>query len=160
MRKMGVTVITRPLRYHWDWGHKQKLPAPWAGAAPQTVTLTPYERPQEKGIDLVLALDAVEFVLTDVCDVAIVVSLDRDLFEIPQAVANLKKFLTRPVRLEAAVPVPDGLKNPKTLPRFAYTHQITSAVFQSTHDNTHYNVPDSMWSEPELPEKLPPIAGP
>jgi uncharacterized LabA/DUF88 family protein len=158
MRKMGVTVVTRPLRYHWDWGHQKKLPRPGDGAPPQAVTLTPYERPQEKGIDLVLALDVVEFVLTDACDVAIIVSLDRDLYEIPQAVTNLRKFVTRPVRLEAAVPVPDGQKNPKTLPRFAYTHQITSAVFQATRDDTDYNVPDAVWTEPMLPAKLPPIS--
>jgi hypothetical protein len=29
MRREGVTVVTRPLRYHWDWGHPgQRLPAP------------------------------------------------------------------------------------------------------------------------------------
>jgi len=46
-------------------------------------------RPQEKGIDLVIGLDVVEFLLTRVCDVAIIVSLDRDLYEIPQAAQNL-----------------------------------------------------------------------
>ncbi len=89
MRGMGVTVVTRPLRYHWDWGHREKLPRPEPGAAPQTVTLRPWERPQEKGIDLILALDVVELILTDQCDVAIVVSLDRDLYEVPQALRNL-----------------------------------------------------------------------
>jgi uncharacterized LabA/DUF88 family protein len=155
MQKMGVTVVTRPLRYHWDWGHQQTLPKPGPGVSPRTVTLTPWERPQEKGIDLVLALDVVEFVLTDACDVAIVVSLDRDLYEIPQALTNLKKFITRPVRIEAAVPVPDGLKNPKTLPRFAYTHQITSAVFEAIRDDTDYAVADQEWVEPTLPATLP-----
>jgi hypothetical protein len=103
----------------------------------------------------VLALDVVEFVLTGATDVAIVVSLDRDLYEIPQALTNLKKFLTRPVRVEAAIPVPDNLKNPKTLPRFAYTHQITSAVFEAIRDDTDYAVADEEWVEPVLPAKLP-----
>jgi hypothetical protein len=39
--------------------------------------------PSEKGIDLALALEVVEFALNGVFDVAIVVSLDRDLEEIP-----------------------------------------------------------------------------
>lgn len=84
MRQHGVTVVTRKLRYHWDWGHREALPESRPGAAEQVVTLRPWQRPQEKGVDLVLALDLVEFVLTDVCDVAIVVSLDRDLTEIPR----------------------------------------------------------------------------
>jgi uncharacterized LabA/DUF88 family protein len=155
--KTGVTVITRPLRYHWDWGHRAKLPKPGPGVPPQIVEMTPWERPQEKGIDLVLALDVVEFVLTDACDVAIIVSLDRDLYEIPQALANLKSFVPRPVRLEAAVPVPDR-KNPKTLPRFSYTHQITSTVFETIRDDTNYSVPDANWSEPTPPVTLPRLA--
>ena len=69
----------RKLRCHWDWGHQQPLPEPTEGAAPQVVSLSPWQRPQEKGIDMVLALDVVEFILTEICDVAIFVSLDRDL---------------------------------------------------------------------------------
>ncbi len=114
MRREGVTVVTRPLRYHWDWGHpSQRLPQPGPGVQPQQVMLTPWMRPQEKGIDLVIGLDVVEFLLTRVCDVAIIVSLDRDLYEIPQAIQNLGRLIARPIRPEAAVPVPDGQKQPK-----------------------------------------------
>lgn len=154
MRKMGVTVVTRPLRYHWDWGHQERLPKPGPGVPPQRVILTPWERPQEKGIDLVLALDVLEFVLTDLCDVAIIVSLDRDLYEIPQALSNLKRFITRPVRLEAAVPVKEARKQPKTLPRFAYTHQISRTVFESVRDDTDYTALDELWAEPDPPANL------
>ena len=104
-----------------------------------------------------MALDVVEFVLTDACDVAIVVSLDRDLYEIPQALTNLKKFITRPVRIEAAVPVSDKLKSPKTLPGFAYTHQIRSALFEAIRDDTKYAIPDDQWEDPELPAALAPL---
>lgn len=118
--------------------------------------LTPWQRPQEKGIDLVIGLDTVEFLLTGVCDVAVIVSLDRDLFEIPLAVQNLGKVIRRTVRLEAAVPVPDHLMHPKTLPRFAYTHQVTRAVFQRIHDPIDYTVDDGSWQPPVLPMVLPP----
>lgn len=37
---------------------------------------------------------------TRVCDVAIIVSLGRDLFEIPRAIQNLNRLIDRPVRLE------------------------------------------------------------
>lgn len=118
--------------------------------------LTPWMRPQEKGIDLVIGLDVVEFLLTRICDVAIIVSLDRDLYEIPQAVQNLGRLIARPVRLEAAVPVPDGQKHPKILPGFSYTHQVTQQVFERIRDDTDYTVTDSEWTAPTVPKTLPP----
>lgn len=154
IRKTGVTVVTRPLRYHWAWGHQQDLPRPEAGASPQTVTLTPWQRPQEKGIDLVLALDVIEFVLKDYCDVAIIVSLDRDLYEIPTSLRELRKFVQWPVRLEAAVPVPEGQKHPKVLPAFSYTHQITKDVFNLIRDDTDYTASDATWVAPQIPATL------
>jgi uncharacterized LabA/DUF88 family protein len=157
MRSAGVTVVTRPLRYHWDWGHPgQRLPSPGPGVPPQQVTLTPWMRPREKGIDLVIGLDAVEFLLSGVCDVAIIVSLDRDLYEIPQAIQNLGRLIARPVRLEAAVPVPDGQKQPKTLPRFSFTHQITRQVFQRVRDDTDYTVADNVWTALQIRQTLTP----
>ena len=152
---MGVTVVKRPLRYHWDWGHQQALPEPRAGVAPQTVVMRPWRRAQEKGIDLAIGLDLVEFVLADACDVAIVVSLDRDLAEIPKALRNLDRLIDRPVRLEGAVPVEDGRPYPKTIEGFHHTHQITPGVFARIRDDTDYTVPDHLWRPPVLPEDLP-----
>jgi uncharacterized LabA/DUF88 family protein len=157
IRASGVTVVTRELRYHWDWGHKQPLPRAAPGLPPETVILRPWQRPQEKGIDLALALDVVEFVLTGKCDVAVVVSLDRDLTEIPTAVHNLKHLCNRPIRLEAAVPT-DG-KRPKTLTGFHFTHQITAAVFQRIVDTSDYTAPDGQWTPPVIPLLLPPSPG-
>jgi uncharacterized LabA/DUF88 family protein len=154
MSRVGVTVIKRPLRYHWDWGHQEQLPEPGPGVPPQTVTLRPWQRPQEKGIDLAIALDVIEFALVDSLDVAIIVSLDRDLAEIPNALRNLRPVLNRPVRLEAAVPVPSGRADPKTLAGFAYTHQITEEVFELVRDDTDYTVPDAAWTPPMLPRTL------
>lgn len=124
MGRVGVTVITRQLRYHWDWGHREQLPPPGPKAPPRLVTLTPWERPQEKGIDVTIALDLVEFALTDKFDVAIVVSLDRDLHEIADALRNLRPLIARPIRLEAAVPVRGDRADPKTIKGFRFTHQI------------------------------------
>jgi uncharacterized LabA/DUF88 family protein len=154
MRRVGVTVVTRKLRYHWDWGHQEELPSPQAGARPQTVTLRPWQRPQEKGVDLAIALELIEFVLTDSCDVVIVVSLDRDLAEIPRALQNLRRLLPHPVRLEAAVPVRAGLRYPKTLDGFHHTHQITPDLFERVRDNTDYTRGDRDWEPPTLPETL------
>lgn len=153
MSGAGVTTVTRPLRYHWEWGHQAKLPAPEPGAAPQTVTLTPWQRPHEKGIDLAIALDVIEFLMTGVCDVAIIVSLDRDLAEIPTAAKNLRALIRRSVRLEAAVPALEGL-SPKMLSGFAMTHQITPAVFALIRDDTDYTVSPDQWIAPVLPKDL------
>jgi uncharacterized LabA/DUF88 family protein len=154
IRKSGVTVVHRPLRYHWDWGYRQSLPPAGANAKPQSVTMRPWQRPQEKGIDVCLALDVIEFVLTDKCDVAIIVSLDRDLTEIPGALDNLRKLIGRPYRLEGAVPVSGSQRQPKTLARFNYTHQITPAVFELVKDETNYTASDSVWKAPRLPKTL------
>ena len=154
MRGVGVTVVTRPLRYHWDWGHKEMLPRPHRWATPQTVTLKPSQRPQEKGIDLAIALDVIEFVLADKLDVAIVVSLDRDLSEIPKALRNLRPLVNRAVRLEAAVPVEANLRYPKTVDGFDYTHQITPGIFELVRDNTNYAAPKREWSAPAVPKSL------
>ncbi len=86
---------------------------------------------------------------------AIIVSLDRDLFEIPLALQNLGNLVPKPVRLEAAVPVPEGQKWPKVLPRFSYTHQITRSMFEKVRDDTSYTVPEHLWTPPTLPLHLP-----
>lgn len=48
MRQVGVTVVTRPLRYHWKWGYEEDLPIPMPGLRPRTVTLCPRRRPQAR----------------------------------------------------------------------------------------------------------------
>jgi hypothetical protein len=90
----------------------------------------------------------------DSLDVAIIVSLDRDLAEIPRAVRNLRSLVNRAVRLEAAVPVAADRTDPKTIAGFAYTHQITEEVFELVRDDTDYTVPDAAWTPPVLPRTL------
>ena len=154
MRGVGVTVITRELRYHWTWGHQGRLPNAREGAAPVTVELHPWRRPQEKGVDLALGLDAVEFALSGLYDVGIIVSLDRDLSEIPRAIRTLSSHLERPIRLEAAVPVRVNRRTPKVLEGFDFTHQITEAVFERIRDDTDYTVSPEAWQKPVLPRAL------
>ena len=63
-----VTVVRRPLRY----------PAGW-----------PSERPQEKGIDVALAIDVVRLALAGRCDVAILMSTDTDLLPALEVVREM-----------------------------------------------------------------------
>lgn len=136
MRRVVVTVITRPLRYHDAWGIQDHLPRPTRGDAPRTAQVAPWRRPQEKGIDLLIGLDVVEFALTDKFDVGIVVSFDRDMHEIPGAIRNLRGLIDRPIRIEAAVPVKPGRGRPIILDAFDYTHQITQETFDVIADRT------------------------
>lgn len=83
----GQNLYKRCRSHHWDWGHPgQRLPEPGPGVPPQQVLLTPWMRPQERGT----GLDVVEFLVTRACDVAIIVSLDR---EIPQVIQNLSRLI-------------------------------------------------------------------
>lgn len=52
--------------------------------------------------------------------------------------------------------MPDGQKQPKILPRFSYTHQITRHVFERIRDDTNYTVTDAEWTAPTVPKTLPP----
>ncbi len=152
--RYGSTVQTRILNYHWDWGRKAPLPEPGPGVAAQTVTLEPWERPHEKGIDVLLALDVIEFVLTGMCDVAIIVSLDKDLREIPTALRNLSNLITKPYRIEAAVPVALDAGPQKNLKGFNSTHQITPSVFELIRDDTRYNASPTKWAAPTFPTTI------
>ena len=154
MRKSHVTVVTRTLRYHWDWSPEYVLPRPGPNSLPQEAMLRPWQRSREKGIDLILALDVVELLLTGLCDVAVVVSLDQDLFEIPRALASLRRHIDRPFRVEAAVPVDQ--RRAKILEGFAYTHQITREVFEMIRDDHDYAAADEFWEPPEIPPRIPP----
>lgn len=152
--RYGATLQTRVLNYHWDWGHRATLPLPGEGVPEQTVTLHPWQRPHEKGIDVLLALDVIEFILTETCDVAIIVSLDKDLREIPEALRKLEKVISRPYRIEAAVPVASDSDRPKRLKGFHHTHQITPSLFELIRDDTRYNASPKRWTTPIFPASL------
>ncbi len=84
IRRTGLTVIERTLRYHWDWKVVDRLPS--ASRAPEDETRKVKVKrsrvAREKGIDLALGIDAVTAALTDRCDTVIIVSRDRDLGEV------------------------------------------------------------------------------
>jgi hypothetical protein len=151
MQRNGVTYQTRTLQYVWEWGPslevRRRLPPPGRGEDPRTVEISPFERPMEKGIDLFLALDAIDLALTGKYDVAIIVSLDMDLTELPPMLRRFVRYMGLPdVRVEAAVverPSPRRPARPprRILPNFDYTHQITGELFQRAIDLTDYTHP-------------------
>ena len=163
MRKCGVTTITRELRYHWTWGpaydQRRKLERPGPNAGTVEVWTEAYKRGAEKGIDLAIGLEVVEFAVKGNFDVAIIVSFDRDLHEIPKAMRNVRDFLPKPVRIEAAVPVALTRTSAVRLPGFSFTHQITESVFQTIRDDTDYTLPKDQWTPPVHPQNLREVGG-
>jgi uncharacterized LabA/DUF88 family protein len=156
MRKTGVTVVARTLQYNWEWSHfHEKLPRARQDSPAQNVTVKPWRRPREKGIDLVLGLDAVEFLVTGLCDVLIIVSADRDLFEVPRALKIMESGISRPFRVEAAV-VCEGSGEFKRMLGAGYdqVHRITRDVFELVVDPTAYNVDADRWRPVDLPTSL------
>ena len=160
MQKVGVTVIKRKLRYHWTWGpvrderttERMRNPGPNSGEV--EVWMEAFRRAREKGVDLAMGLDVMEFALMGAFDVGIIVSLDRDLWEVPSSIKRVRNLLPGPVRIEAAVPVTG--EKAKTLPGFAYTHQITRQVFDQVRDGTNYDA--EPWTPVTPPRTLADVA--
>lgn len=90
IRRTGVTVVERQLRYRTEWGFDPKvLPDPRKSFG-QTlqVGVTPYQRAREKGIDLAIGLDVIDLALNGHMDVVIIVSSDNDLCEAARSTHN------------------------------------------------------------------------
>jgi uncharacterized LabA/DUF88 family protein len=151
MQANSVTYQTRTLQYVWEWGPslevRRRLPRAGPSEDPRTVEIAPYERAMEKGVDLFLALDAIDLAMTGKYDVAIIVSLDMDLTELPPMLRRFVRYVGLPdVRVEAAVikrPSPRRPTRPprRVLPNFDYTHPITEDMFQRAIDLVDYTKP-------------------
>jgi hypothetical protein len=170
MALRGIDYQIRTLKYVWDWGpsfeEKKRLPPAGPMQVPRQVEIVSYERPLEKGIDLFLSLDALDLALMHKYDVAIIVSLDSDLTELPPMLRSMVRRAGLPeVRVEAAVVQRISPKRPKpvvrVLPRFDHTHQITQEIFDKAIDRTDYGKPGAAKEVEEtlelpLPDDKPP----
>lgn len=145
MRRVRVTVVERQLRYRWEWGFDPALlPDPRKNQHQQVqVSLTPYQRAREKGIDLAIGLDVVDLAVQGGMDVAIIASSDNDLCEAARSTHEVTSGQGR-VSVEAAV----FNERPRAvlLPHYDYTHQLRLADFQAAEDNFDYEtgVPTAM----------------
>lgn len=92
MTRSGVLVVQRPIRYHQE---QVELPD---GTVKSVVT------PQEKGIDVRLALDVIRLARQNQYDVAIIFSQDQDLAEVVQEVKDTAKMVNRWIRIACAFP--------------------------------------------------------
>jgi uncharacterized LabA/DUF88 family protein len=121
----NVTVFTRPLQY----------PAGWPN------TSLPGEKPNEKGIDVQLALDMAIMAQRKEYEVGILMSLDTDLRPALEHVAELTRAWGKPRAEVAAWSMPKqqcrrlSLQGSRTL----YCHWIDQASYTSVRDNTSYS---------------------
>jgi uncharacterized LabA/DUF88 family protein len=93
LRRSGVLILSRPLRYHSVEIHDSD------GSA-RTITT-----PTEKGIDVRIALDIVRLTLSRELDVGVLFSQDQDLAEVATEVREIARRQKRWIRLISAYPV-------------------------------------------------------
>lgn len=138
IRRTGVEVTERTLRYHWEWQvPKDQLDPPWYDSAPDraTATVRKYRGAREKGIDVALALDAVGSILTDACDIVIVVSRDRDLMEIA---AEVDQRCPDPAKQVEVAYVSERRGDERALPEYDHYHEIDEAIVDACRDDFNY----------------------
>lgn len=93
MRRVGIEVTTRPLRYHMA---NISLPD---GTTREIVTA------QEKGIDLRMGLDVVRMARLGQLDVAVIFSQDQDLAEIAEEIREISRSENCWLQVVSAFPV-------------------------------------------------------
>jgi uncharacterized LabA/DUF88 family protein len=121
--KAGVTVVSRVLRYPPGWPHA-----------------APGEHPQEKGIDVALALDVVDLAHRGAYDVAIIVSVDSDLLPALEMIQRMEMGGQGP-HVEVAAwsspgRYPHRLRTPR---RNVWCHWLDAAAYEQVRDGTDYS---------------------
>jgi hypothetical protein len=112
-----VTVITRPLRYPHAW---------------------PREKAQEKGIDVLIAVDLVTLAIDDAYDIAVLVSADTDLIPALEYVA---RRLTPAKKIEVVAWRSPGVRGRLSVPGVnVWCHWLDAAKYQAVADPTDYNL--------------------
>ena len=140
MRRVGVTVVERQLRYRWEWGFDPKaLPDPRKNVGQKLqVAVGPYQRAREKGIDLAIGLDVMDLALQGHMDVAVIVSSDNDLCEAARSTHAVSRGGRR-VSVEAALF--NEQRKPILLQHYDYTHQLRYQDFDAAKDSFDYKNP-------------------
>jgi hypothetical protein len=94
----------------------------------------PAQPPTEKGVDVALAVSAIEAMLTNRCDVAIVFSHDTDLLPVPEAIARL----AGPDHVETASWTSSSFKQRLRPKAPVAHHRITQRIFEAVETPVNY----------------------
>jgi uncharacterized LabA/DUF88 family protein len=92
MKRAGIVVTTRPLRYRKQEAYDEN-------GALKTITV-----PQEKGVDVRLALDVVKAARRRQFDVAVIYSQDQDLCEVVEEIKEIANEQGRRIVVACAFP--------------------------------------------------------
>lgn len=140
MRRVGVTVVERQLRYRWEWGFDPNLlPDPMKNIGQQLqVSVRPYQRAREKGIDLAIGLDVVDLAIAGLMDVAVIVSSDNDLCEAARATHAVT---SGPGRVSVEAALFNESKRRILMAHYDYTRQLRYADFDAAKDSFDYRQP-------------------
>jgi hypothetical protein len=127
-----------------SYAANRRQAAAWIREAPQLVIsrLRPLRYPRdypkspaiEKGIDVNLALGAIESVLMKICDVAVIFSHDTDLAPVPETVARLAGTEA----VETASWISPTFRQRLRPKPSVYHHAISHAVFQRVETRVNY----------------------
>jgi uncharacterized LabA/DUF88 family protein len=119
-----VDLTMRTLRYPWGWPDRSRMG----------------ERPQEKGIDVALAIDYVVMAVRKEFDVGILMSTDTDMKPALEAVAQLTS--TQGTRAEVAAWSSAGRHNRRLAirSRSLYCHWVGKDIYGQVADPTDYSV--------------------
>ncbi len=124
MKRAGVNVTTRPLRY-------RKETVVVDGVSEIVTT------PQEKGIDVRLALDIVSLARKRNFDVAVVFSQDQDLQEIVQEVHDISAEQDRWIKVVSAFPDGPNASSKRGIDRTQWV-RIDQAMYDQCIDHNDY----------------------
>lgn len=119
-----VTLVTRPLRYPQGWPSRSK----------------PGERPQEKGIDVALAIDFVVMAVRQEYDVGILMSTDTDLKPALEAVAELTDKHGTRAEVAAWQAPQQQCRRLAITSRRLYCHWVDEGIYQRIADTRNYSV--------------------
>jgi len=117
-KNAGVTVVTRDLRYPRDF---------------------PKVKPEEKGIDVALAIDAVMMAVRGELDVAIIASTDTDQRPVLEAFHELPQD-PRPICETATWSTPTYRKALTVSGLHIWSHRLDDDVYRRVRDGRDYNV--------------------
>lgn len=125
MKRAGIVVTTRPVRYH-----RQEVFLD-DGTSREVTT------PQEKGIDVRLALDVVHLARTKQYSVGVIYSQDQDLAEVVEEVKSIAREQDRWIRLVSAYPAGQLASSSRGI-NGAQWYKIEQAMYDACLDPRDY----------------------
>ncbi len=128
MRREGVVVFTRPLRYRWQ------------RVALEDGTTTGVEAAEEKGIDVRIALDIIRLARERAYDVAVVFSQDQDLSEVAREIRTIAHEQGRWIKIASAFPFSRDVPSGRGIDRTDWI-RIPREVYDSCRDPRDYRPP-------------------